>query len=220
MTAAISANPERKSGPLCERHASRAWTEAESVRLAEACAIGVPAAVGTQSGDTDVGANGQVVDVVPPRACHRRPPRCQYPTPEPRPARRRRSPRPRSRRRVACRCRYAGFTPSTAPAPTPRQCAWRPRAADVDPAVNTVTRYRPSGGKAEPGVEGGDAVHDQGEAQGPGHLVGELAVADSAARAKLTVSRSPLRFSPCSAGFRCASASPGAGGAQEDKTGS
>ena len=33
----------------------------------------------------------------------------------------------------------------------------------------------------EPGVEGGDAVHDQGEAQGLGHLVHELAVADSAA---------------------------------------
>jgi hypothetical protein len=33
----------------------------------------------------------------------------------------------------------------------------------------------------EPGVEGGDAVHDQGEAQGLGHLVHELAVADGAA---------------------------------------
>jgi hypothetical protein len=33
----------------------------------------------------------------------------------------------------------------------------------------------------EPGVEGGDAVHHQGEAQGLGHLVHELAVADSAA---------------------------------------
>ena len=40
----------------------------------------------------------------------------------------------------------------------------------------------------EPGVQGGDAVHGQGEAQGLGHLVHELAVADSAAVAKLTIS--------------------------------
>ena len=44
-----------------------------------------------------------------------------------------------------------------------------------------AARSRFHGLAEEPGVEGGDAIHDQGEAQGLGHLVHELAVADSAA---------------------------------------
>lgn len=113
--------------------------------LAQARAIGLPAAVGTQSGDTDVGANGQVVDVglhvhavgghrgaVPPRlddvqlgeGAHH------------------------GRDRGAEELAEVDM-PVTHQRQLPRRHPGDVRGglalADVDPPVNTVTQYRPSG---------------------------------------------------------------------------